>query len=97
VAPEEDFRRLSEEWMRETGMLSSISKKVKHPAYLKIIGMGRPVVPLILRALRERRAFWFEALRQITGEDPTAGAGAKNPSQVADAWLEWGRKNGHID
>jgi hypothetical protein len=82
--------------MRETGMLSSISRKVEHPAYLKIIGMGRPAVPLILRAMRQRRAFWFEALRQITGEDPAVGAGAKNPSQVTDAWLEWGRKNGHI-
>jgi hypothetical protein len=91
------FRRLAERWTRETGMLSSITAKVKHPAYQEIISMGEEAVPFILRALRQRRDFWFEALRRTTGENPVRASEAKDPSQVADAWLEWGQEKGYLD
>ena len=51
---EQTFVELAEHWRRETGPHSSVSKMVPHPAYLSIIGLGRPVVPLLLRALQQQ-------------------------------------------
>jgi hypothetical protein len=48
---EATFLQLAEQWRQETGMLSVVSKIVMYPAYQRIIGMGQPVVPLILREL----------------------------------------------
>ena len=48
---EETFLQLAAQWRRETGMMSLASKMAMHPAYQRIIGMGQPVVPLILREL----------------------------------------------
>jgi hypothetical protein len=91
------FRALADEWRRETGMLSSISKKVQHPAYRQIIALGRPAVPLILHELRDRPAHWFAALQAITGETPVAAPEAADPRKVRQAWLDWGKARGLID
>jgi hypothetical protein len=48
---EDTFLALAAQW--ETGMLSLVQKMVMHPAYQRIIGMGQPVVPLILRELEQ--------------------------------------------
>jgi hypothetical protein len=53
---EAEFNNLAEEWRAETGMLSLVTQKSMHPAYQKIISMGRPVVPLILRDLEYKKA-----------------------------------------
>src|SRR5437016_1799570 len=34
------FRRLADEWIMETGLLSDPVQKLMHPAHLKIIGLG---------------------------------------------------------
>ena len=56
-------------------MLSSMSKKlVIRPK--KIIALGEPAIPLILRELRDRPGFWFEALKSSPGSPrfhPTKG------------------------
>ena len=90
-----EFARLAEEWRMDTQHLSQISKKVLHPAYFRIMGMGEPVTPLLLEALRDRPAHWFAALRAITNIDPVSPG--SNPSAARDAWLDWGRKHGLID
>src|SRR5690349_5293357 len=46
-----EFNTLAEQWRRDTQHLSQISKKVVHPAYFRIVGMGQSVVPLLLEAL----------------------------------------------
>jgi hypothetical protein len=88
---EERFRALADQWRRETRLQSSVSKKIRHPAYLKLMEMGEEVVPLILGELAKEPDHWFAALRTVTGETPhppekTAMAG------LAAAWIEWGRK-----
>jgi hypothetical protein len=64
---ETTFLKLTEQWQRETAMLSVVSKISMHPAYQRIIGMGQPVVPLIMRELEREPDHWFWALSAITG------------------------------
>jgi hypothetical protein len=90
-----EFDALVERWRRETQHLSLISKKVAHPAYFRIIGMGKPVVPLVLEELRDRPSHWFVALRFTANTDPVP-QGA-NPSRAREAWLEWGRAEGLVE
>lgn len=89
-----EFADLAEQWRRDTQQLSHISKKVAHPAYLRIIGMGEAVVPLLLEALRDRPAYWFAALKSTANVDPVP-VGA-NPSEAREAWLTWGTTKGLI-
>src|SRR5258708_13199003 len=64
------FKRLAQQWKDDTKYSSSISRNSMHPAYQQIIGMGEPVVPVLLRELEQRPDHWFCALRTITGRDP---------------------------
>src|ERR1043166_3767074 len=61
-ALEQKFHRLAEEWRKETGFLSSVTKMCMHPAYQKIIAIGPGVIPLILRDLQQTRDHWLWAL-----------------------------------
>src|SRR2546427_853631 len=64
------FHKLAEQWRKETAHLSLVIKKVTHPAYQRIIGLGLDAVPLILCELQRRPSNWFWALKAITGVDP---------------------------
>ena len=90
------FVSLADQWKRETGMFSSISKKVKHPAYQKIIAMGEPAIPLILHELEERPGHWFAALEALTEASPLPATGRIDMNQAAAAWLSWGKENGYL-
>jgi hypothetical protein len=90
--PEKLFDEQVKRWKDETGHLSSVTRMIAHPSYLRIIGFGRDALPLILRELRERPDHWFVALNAITGEDP-APEGA-NFREAAAAWIKWGETRG---
>jgi hypothetical protein len=94
---EANFLQLTELWRQETGMLSVVSKMVMHPAYQRIIGMGQPVVPLILRELEREPDHWFWALQAITGESSISLAPEQqgNLGAMAAAWLLWGKNHGY--
>ncbi len=94
---EQEFHQLAELWRTETGMHSSISKQVQHPAYRQIIDMGEKALPLILRELRERPAHWFSALRAIAKESPVPEGDRTNFEKTKAAWLRWGKDRGLID
>lgn len=81
-------------WKAETGMLSSVSRKIRHPAYQKIIELGVQVIPLILREMRVRPAFWFAALEALTGVNPAKNA--ETFEAATEAWLKWGRESGYF-
>jgi hypothetical protein len=89
-----EFRSLAKQWKRETGFRSSLSEKFTHPAYQRIMAMGKSALPFILRDLQHNSGHWFYALRFIAGKD--IAAKTNNPSDARDAWLEWGYKNGHV-
>ena len=90
------FRQLVKQWKAETGHLSSTARMARHPAYQEIIGMGAPVVPLLLVELRRDPDFWFAALRTITGEDRVPAASAGKVKEMARAWIDWGCAKGLI-
>jgi hypothetical protein len=94
---EASFREHAEQWRRETGMDSSISKKVQHPAYQSIIALGEKALPLILRELRDRPAHWFSALKAIANESPLLPDEGTNPKRARAAWLKWGQERGLIE
>jgi type I restriction enzyme M protein len=93
---ENAFLALAERWHSETGLHSSIPKKLKHPAYRKIITLGRAAVPHILRELETRPAYWFAALSEITGAEPVPESARRSVKKTAAAWLEWGRGQGYL-
>jgi len=94
VSTEQEFNSLATQWRRETGMMSMIHKKAMHPAYQRIIGMGKVALPFIFRELKERGGHWLWALCSITGED--AAKPEHNLKQAVEAWLEWGKKHGYL-
>ena len=66
------FKKLARAWKAETELVSKIAKRVIHPAYQKIIGMGEPAIPLILQDLVENGPDdWFWASdRHHSGPEP---------------------------
>jgi hypothetical protein len=90
-----EFQALAEQWHRDTRHSSLISQKIAHPAYLRIIGMGRPAIVLLLEELRDRPAHWFAALRAVTNLDPIPPG--SNPLAAREAWLTWGRRQDYLD
>jgi hypothetical protein len=92
---EEKFRRLAAVWRAETAYVSSSSDLVAHPAFQEIVRMGPAVVPLVLRELANRTGHWHRVLRQITGADPVPPADRGDMVRTVDAWLRWGREQGH--
>ncbi|MCZ2207875.1 hypothetical protein [Cylindrospermopsis raciborskii] len=91
----EKFQALAAQWRRETRYLSLMSDIVLNTAYQQIIGMGKPVVAMILQDLKQQPDHWFWALRSITGENPIRPEDRGRVGQMAMAWLEWGRQHGY--
>jgi hypothetical protein len=87
------FGELVSQWKQETWPISSVRKRMSHPAYLKIIGMGPPALPFIFKSLREEPEHWFGALEAITREN--LAPNAENMYQLRDAWLGWARSHGY--
>lgn len=85
------FAALAHQWRRETAHLSSVAAKTLHPAYLRIIGLGPAVIPLVLARLENEPAYWFAALRSLTGHDPVRPEDAGRFRAMRDSWLAWGR------
>jgi hypothetical protein len=93
---EENFAKLAETWYLETLHSSGYLDKILHTAYQQIIGLGKDVIPFILRELQDEPSEWFWALRALTGEDPTTEDMAGKRDELAEAWLNWGKENGYI-
>jgi hypothetical protein len=90
----ERFNMLKRQWQKETLLFSSLTKIVMHPAYQRIIGIGPPAVPLILRELEQKPNHWFWALKVITGADPVEPSQRGRMKEMTRAWLRWGKEQG---
>lgn len=90
VDPRERFRRLTAEWKEQSRYLSNTAQMAMLKPYQRIIGMGWPVVPLILEELRREPDLWFWALEAITEENPVPPEAAGKIHLMAEAWLQWG-------
>ena len=91
------FVTLVAQWREETAGYSTITPKVAHPAYLRIIGMGPVAVPWILRELEEHGGHWYVALRSITDANPVPHEDRGRIPKMRAAWLTWARDEGWID
>src|SRR5262249_5983720 len=92
VSAERRFEKLAKAWKRETELISKVTKKVLHPAYQRIIGMGETAVPFILKDLADNGPDdWFWALTAITDENPITQEIAGDMTAMTEAWLQWGR------
>jgi len=89
------FRQLADTWHDETGGLSSPSQIAAHPAYQRIIDMGKPALPFIFEELQERGGQWYVALRAITGASPVPPETSGRARVVRDLWLQSGRQHGY--
>jgi hypothetical protein len=86
------FKRLLAEWKEQSIFLSSATAMAMLPSYQEIIGMGEPVLPLILNELKDRPAHLFWALRAISGEDPVPPEDRGRINKMIEAWINWGRQ-----
>src|SRR5437588_12384706 len=59
VELEERFHRLAKEWKEQARYLSNTARMAMLQPYQRIIGMGMPVVPLILEDLKREPHHWF--------------------------------------
>jgi HAMP domain-containing protein len=95
-ALEQRFKKLAQQWHDETAFLSSITRKVKHPAYEEIIKMAatnkKAVLGLILKELEREPNHWFVALHLIAGKEPEGVS--YNCEETVAAWLNWGKSEG---
>ena len=92
---EQEFSELAERWHKETRLMSSVSKMAMHPAYQGIIALGRSVIPLILQDLKKTRDHWLWALYVLNRFNDPAPPDATFDEAV-DAWLAWGKEEGHL-
>jgi hypothetical protein len=90
------FQKLAAQWRKETAHHSILAKKVMHPAYQRIIGMGPDVIPLILREMRNRAGHWFWALDALTQGEESPAADSKDLDEATAAWLAWGEAKGYL-
>jgi hypothetical protein len=91
-----DFNTLAELWHNETGFWSDMGRKAVHPAYQRIIGMGKEALPLIFGEMAKEPGHWFWALRAITGENPVQPEHAGNVKAMTDDWLGWAGKYHYV-
>jgi hypothetical protein len=89
-----EFQQCVEKWRAETGHLSSIDRKAIHPSYQRIMAMGRPAIPLVLREMQQNGGHWFWALHFMTGASPVPEMASIE--EARKAWLSWGREKGYL-
>jgi hypothetical protein len=92
----ERFRKLAAEWKEQARYLSDTRRTAMLRPYQAIIGMGLPVVPLILEELRDDPHHWFWALEVITDANPVPEGTNGDVKLMREAWLNWGREQGLI-
>jgi hypothetical protein len=109
----DEYTRLKFEWMKLVNHYRSspLKELKKWPVYQEIIGLGRSVVPLMLRDIEIDRDFLlrhnmdehiinnyllFDAIKQITGESIIPNHLVDRLDCVIGVYLEWGRVKGYL-
>ncbi len=90
------FEHLRDDWKQRSRYLSNSTQAAMLRPYQQIIGLGPDVIPLILEELRRETDHWFWALESITGENPVQKEAAGDVAKMAQAWIDWGQKEGVI-
>lgn len=93
---ETEFYEQVSRWNESCAFSSSPTRMILDPAYQRIIGLGTPVIPLILRELVHRPDHWDWALRALTGVAVTDPADEGNVRRIAAKWIAWGKEHGYL-
>ena len=91
------FYALSSQWKEETRFVSLISQMTMNSSYQQIISMGSLAIPLILEELKKKPAYWFWALKTISGFDPVPPQFKGHIEKMSIFWLEWGKEQGYVN
>ena len=93
---EATFNELVEVWCREASYWSFSNQRTWHIAYMKIINLGKPVLPLIFRELEASgNSDWLHALEVITGVNPVTEDMWGKRGSAKKAWLDWALEQGY--
>jgi hypothetical protein len=90
---EKQFNELAAKWRKETGGYSTMIHIAGNNNYLDIIGMGKDVLPYIIKDLQKEPDYWFVALKHITKENPVPKEHIGDIDKMAEDWLNWAREN----
>lgn len=88
------FERLKDDWKEQSQYLSNTTQMTMLRPYQQIIGLGSPVIPLILEELSREPDQWFWALEVLSDENPVVAESVGNVALMTEAWLNWGRRKG---
>ncbi len=102
------FNIFYKKWKEETFLIASPKKCHENKWYQAIIGLGPvyecPPIPchtnggivtILIMEMDNNPDDWHTALVEITGENPVLETARGNLKLVAEAWIEWGKKNGY--
>jgi len=91
------FNALADKYIRETMVLSFEAKD--HPSYVKIILMGKKAIPWILKRMQVEDSMIFSLLKYLVEEKdiPITECMRGKIRLIQHAWLEWGKREGHIE
>ena len=87
------FLQLADQWKSQTAHVSFIGQRIQHPAYQKILGMGKGVIPFIFEEMEREPDHWFHALAILTGENPLPSDFRGTIKDAVSLWVQWGRES----
>ena len=90
------FKQLRRKWLRQVRTMSSLEDMTADLAYLEIIALGKPLVPVLLRELLREPNYWFVALTAITGKNVVKERHRGLLEEMAKDWLVWGEAKGYL-
>lgn len=91
------FYQLKDQWRKETGASSSLTRMTNSQTHGQIVDLGREVVPILLEdLLTDNPGYWFSALRDILGVDPVHPDHYGDMKRMSWDWVHWGIVNGLI-
>ena len=93
---EQQFQNYLKLWKKETAGDSSLNRITGNMNYLRIMTMGKGVIPLILRELQREPAPWFVALRALSKDDSIGRDSPGDFRKIASAWIRWGKQQAYI-
>ena len=98
-----EFESHYAQWRATRNRISSMAGDItRNPHYFRIVGMGSRALPSILSHLYQEVRLgtidhWFPALWAITGTNPVPPGSEGRMREMAEAWIEWGRQEGHLN
>lgn len=93
---ESTFNDLVKAWQKEADYWSFSDQRASHWAFRRIIDLGEPALPLILRQMEaDHNMDWRHALQVITGENPVTEKMWGERGAARKAWLDWAKQKGH--